>query len=124
MSKPKIVEIPDGLSESAAAVWRELAPTLIYDSASRVLLLTAVRFFDLSEQARRARKRQTIVTSERGGPRAHPLCKLEASCHDRFSRIVQSLQETAEKRKPKPAFNPIPTADDISAMAWNPEDTE
>lgn len=75
MSKPAKTFIPDGLSATAAATWRELAPTLATDAVSRSLLLTAVRFFDLSEQARRARKRQTIVTSERGGPRAHPLCK-------------------------------------------------
>ena len=76
------------------------------------LLHQAVALLALAEEARKGRKGQTTIPSQRGAPRAHPGARLEASCRTAASRIIAALEQS--KPGPDP-FPGIPTWEQIEA---------
>lgn len=92
---------PSGLSERAAALWRDVHDEFELAPAEVELLTEACRALDRADEAAAVVDRDGLVVSDRfGSPKAHPAIDVERSARAFFAAAVKQLQIHATEASP------------------------
>jgi phage terminase small subunit len=86
-------DVPEGLSERSAALWRDLVPRRVASLQRQQLLVEGLRSLDRIEEARRVIAAEGLIlrSARSGVAHAHPAVAIERQARVSFFRIWREL---------------------------------